>query len=1063
MRGSHVVLGAMIAAIATLHLAPARAGVAIVFVNAAATGANNGTSWEDAYKELSTAINATPGVSPGSIDIWVAKGTYKPTTSTVRQIAFTPKAGHQIFGGFAGTETSRDERNINTNPTILSGDIGGVGNPADNSNSVVTFGGAITATTVLDGFTVQDGNANGPIVMGGGILGANGAAPTLAHLKVKSNTAAQFGGGVLLAGPAALTDVRVEGNKAPVGAGVAVLGGAPTFENCNFTSNDAGAGAGGGVAVFVGKATFSNGTVQANKAKNGAGVFVNAGAEATLSGTLLATNTASASGGGLLSLGKVTLTGTRITSNDAVDGAGASITSGSATFGAGVKFERNDASGAGGGLFNGLGTGLTLDGVEFTLNEAGVGGGIAGVDAPTTVLNSAFRENTSIETSGIDVGGGAIRQEGASLTVTNSQFSENEATRGGGAVLAVDASVEIGGSSFDHHAASQGGAVLIKAAPTGTVSSSQFDDNDATQGGAIFIVAATDSVLVISGSRFDENRGPAGGGSVFFQGGTSGELRVLGTTFTNNTSKTGAAIGSTGLLTIEDSSFTKNQGTPGVATKSAAVLASSVTVRRTTFSGNIAVPQPPGIGEDPPPASPDRFAASALAMAGGTIEDTVFDGNEGGFALDTATGLPGGLSLVNVTFSDNSGGAIRVGTRIVDMENVTIASNEAPTHGAIARFDLAPGSIDIHNSLIFGNGDAAIEAVAGDDINDALVEGGCPAPATCAGIIDADPLLKPLADNGGPTRTRALSVGSPAVDAGDNSPCEPADQRGAERPLDGDGNGSEICDLGAFELGPDPVGFKAASSHAAEANTDLTIDVTLGAALTEAASVKYRVSGGTATNRKDYALARGTLTFAPGDTVKSIDLTLKDDFFVEEPETIVISLESPGNAILGIAEHTFTITDNERRLKCEGTAATMVGTAGSDVISGTPGVDVVVALGGADTVKGLRGDDLVCAGGGSDTVDGGGGSDTILGNGGNDLLRGGAGDDLERGGGGADQMRGAGGNDELRGEGGTDQLFGERGKDRLSGGPGPADHCDGGPAVDALLAGHGCEVVVAVP
>jgi hypothetical protein len=62
-----------------------------------------------------------------------------------------------------------------------------------------------------------------------------------------------------------------------------------------------------------------------------------------------------------------------------------------------------------------------------------------------------------------------------------------------------------------------------------------------------------------------------------------------------------------------------------------------------------------------------------------------------------------------------------------------------------------------------------------------------------------DPMLAPLANNGGPTRTHALLAGSPAIDQGDNNGAPTTDQRGVSRPRDGDGNGSRIVDIGAFE------------------------------------------------------------------------------------------------------------------------------------------------------------------------------------------------------------------------------------------------------------------------
>src|SRR5205823_2750157 len=60
----------------------------------------------------------------------------------------------------------------------------------------------------------------------------------------------------------------------------------------------------------------------------------------------------------------------------------------------------------------------------------------------------------------------------------------------------------------------------------------------------------------------------------------------------------------------------------------------------------------------------------------------------------------------------------------------------------------------------------------------------------------------PLAAYGGPTQTMAILPGSQAIDAADNGTCAATDQRGVMRPKDGDGNGSAICDMGAFEYDP---------------------------------------------------------------------------------------------------------------------------------------------------------------------------------------------------------------------------------------------------------------------
>jgi hypothetical protein len=235
---------------------------AVVYVDASAGGANDGSSWADAYTDLQVALAAT-----ASGEIWVAAGTYTPAgPGGDRNATFALGSGVAVYGGFAGIEVQRAQRDPNANPTILSGDLNGDDtpravnghagwlNPIENSHHVVTADGA-DATAILDGVTVGHGYAyrsgftGPPIGAGGGLLITNGSA-TVRHTTITTN-GGLFGGGVaVLGGSPRFQDVAFEGNYADIGSGGAVYNdgtSASTFEDCLFRANAAiGAGVSGG-------------------------------------------------------------------------------------------------------------------------------------------------------------------------------------------------------------------------------------------------------------------------------------------------------------------------------------------------------------------------------------------------------------------------------------------------------------------------------------------------------------------------------------------------------------------------------------------------------------------------------------------------------------------------------------------------------------------------------------------------------------------------------------------------------------------------------------------------
>jgi len=106
----------------------------IRYVTPTGAGTKDGTSWANASDSLQVMIeNSLVGDQ-----VWVAAGTYHPTAYTEPDQdsllrSFVLKDGVEVYGGFAGTETSLGQRNVTANPTILSGDFDG--------NDVVTGSG----------------------------------------------------------------------------------------------------------------------------------------------------------------------------------------------------------------------------------------------------------------------------------------------------------------------------------------------------------------------------------------------------------------------------------------------------------------------------------------------------------------------------------------------------------------------------------------------------------------------------------------------------------------------------------------------------------------------------------------------------------------------------------------------------------------------------------------------------------------------------------------------------------------------------------------------------------
>ena len=403
---------------------PTRPSPIVIYVKWNAEGANNGTSWTNAYTDLQSAL----ALAASGDEIWVAAGTYKPSAGTNRLSTFRLKSGVVLYGGFAGNETARGQRNLLTNVTVLSGDLNGddVGftNNVDNVYHVVT--GASGAT--LDGFTITAGNADFEIVDGAGLYNTTSGL-TLKNLIFTGNSANRNGGGMYNYGSnSTLLNVTFMNNSAREGGGLYnIYGSILRLTDVTFTGNAA-AFDGGGMYNYGNSPMLVNVTFFNNSADRGGGLFHDTGSPA-LTNVSFTSNTAR-SGGGLYNwrntssiFRDVTFRGNSVTS----DGGGLYNYNTNSTF-LNVTFVDNSADGSGGAMMNNLSSPTFTD-VTFTGNQASSGGGMKNYNGSHPNLTNVTFQGNSAQ------GGGAIfNTVNSNPALTNVTFIGNSSKVNGGAM-----------------------------------------------------------------------------------------------------------------------------------------------------------------------------------------------------------------------------------------------------------------------------------------------------------------------------------------------------------------------------------------------------------------------------------------------------------------------------------------------------------------------------------------------------------------------------------------------------------------------------------------------------
>jgi CSLREA domain-containing protein len=290
--------------------------------------------------------------------------------------------------------------------------------------------------------------------------------------------------------------------------------------------------------------------------------------------------------------------------------------------------------------------------------------------------------------------------------------------------------------------------------------------NNAVQIGSV----SAGAILNLENLILAEGNSAVSGGGIA----NNGTLNVINSTFSSNEAadQGGAILNNTGAtLNITDSSFDQNNAD---SLGGAIYTVGTLQVSGSTFSGNNS------------------------GANGGAIQQN----------SDAATG-----TVTNSTFFENtgsqtggSGGAIRT-FGAFDITNSTFFRNSASSGGAISK--AGGGTTTLRNTLLAGSitaGNCQGTITDGGGNLDDAATCGFTAPSSqsnaSAGLDAAG-----LKDNGGPTQTIALIPGaSDAIDKGVNSICASltgnVDQRGVQRPADGNNDSVATCDIGAFELNP---------------------------------------------------------------------------------------------------------------------------------------------------------------------------------------------------------------------------------------------------------------------
>ena len=342
--------------------------------------------------------------------------------------------------------------------------------------------------------------------------------------------------------------------------------------------------------------------------------------------------------------------------------------------------------------------------------------------------------------------------------------------------------------------------------------------------------------------------------------------------------------------------------------------------------------------------------ATSLILRDSTVSGNTADRDGGGIYVE---GMDGTLLIEQTTISGNlagrNGGGIYFASPSaeVTIEHSTIAGNFTALEGGgiyASGISITLDQTIVGDNMSTTDNDLANDSDGSFDARYSLIEfpGTANLNDNGGNVLNQDPQLGPLQNNGGPTPTHLPALTSPAVNAGDPAFAPPpaTDQRGLPRVLSG------RIDIGSVELGAGTVQFSEPTYTVFEHVVTATITVTRTGGSAGAVSVNYQTSNGTAIQPGDYLPAAGTLNWAAGDTApKTFQVTIVDDAAVESSETVILTLSAPQGATLGSPSTAeLTILDDDQPGTSPTPGIPTLGDAGKVLFAGLCGLAALLLL-----------------------------------------------------------------------------------------------------------------------